>query len=102
MHTKLNQISSQACDSLCTHSQFHAYTHTRSYCIYTHTLSFTQPPLTELAYPAQLGHSGHIERSLGILVRVVLSEEVVDLIIIGLVLVHNGGLDELWVCQGHG
>lgn len=53
-----------------------------------------------LAHPAQLGHSGHVERGLGILVRVVLSEEVVDLVIIGLVLVHDGGLDELWVCQG--
>lgn len=84
------------------HARVHSHTHTHSYCIYTDTLSFTQPPLTELPHPAQLGYSGHIERSLGVLVRVVFSEEVVDLIIIGLVLVHNGGLDELWVCQEHG
>lgn len=52
-------------------------------------------------HPAQLGHAGHVERRLGILVGVVLPEEVVDLVIVALVLVHNGGLNELRVWQGH-
>ena len=83
------------------HACKHICTLTPTIDIQTH-FSLTQPPLTYLAHPAQLGHSGHIERSLWVLVRIVLPEEVVDLIIIGLVLVHNGGLDELGVCQGHG
>lgn len=82
----------------CAHIPTHAHTHTHTPIVYIQT----HPPLTELSHPAQLGHSGHIERSLGVLVRVVFSEEVIDLIVIGLVLVHNGGLDELWVCRGQG
>lgn len=61
-------------------------------CTLTHTAT----------HPAQLGNTGHIERRLRILVRIVLPEEVVDLVIIGLVLVHDGGLDELWVCRDTG
>lgn len=101
-----------------TPSQMHrhscAYTsHTQTYSYISHTPSdkqelthsylFTQRhillPIQSPTHPAQLGHAGHIERSLGILVRVVLPEEVVDFVIIGLVLVHDGSLNELWIYQ---
>lgn len=75
------------------------FSHIRSLlCRHRHTLLSTQPP----AHPAQLGHAGHVERGLGVFIRIVLPEEVIDFVIIGLVLVHNGSLDELGVCQRHG
>lgn len=49
-------------------------------------------------HPAQLCHTGHVEGGLRVLVGVVLPEEVVDFVIVCFVLVHKGGLDELWVC----
>lgn len=79
----------------------HAHRHTELTLTQTYSHTDMQPAaLTSPAHPAQLGHTGHIERSLRILVRIVLSEEVVDLVIVSLVLVHDGGFDELWVCQG--
>lgn len=105
----------QTRDAPCTHSyshsprQTHSYIRTTSTCtqthrthphsdLFTHRYAASSPHAP--AHPAQLGHTGHIERSLRILVRIVLSEEVVDLVIVSLVLVHDGGFDELWVCQG--
>jgi len=50
-----------------------------------------------LRYLTQLGHSGDVSRGLGTLVRVVFTEEVVNLVLVRLFVPQCGGFDKLRV-----
>lgn len=59
-------------------------------------------PSVSPRYLTQLGHPRDVPRRLGALVRVVLAEEVINLVLVRLLVPQRGGLDKLRVWGGKG